>query len=100
VTITGLVPWTPNAFLEQYPEFKYAGAMLPRALADASARVDPEHFGTSTSQVIGLMAAIALAGSPFAQTQKQDPAGEAKITEYKERLAAIKREKRVAFIVL
>jgi len=92
--------WTPNAFLEMYPEFKYAGAMLPRALAASASRVDPAHFGTSTAEVIGLMTAINLAGSPFAQTQKQDASGDAKLTEYKERLAAIKLEKRVAFIVL
>lgn len=93
-------PWTDNAFLELYPQFKYAGPMIPRVLADISARIDADHFGTSTREAIGLMAAIALGASPFAQTQKQDPSVAAKDSEYKEQLALIKRNKRVAFIVL
>jgi hypothetical protein len=96
---TTLTTWTADTFLQRYPEYAYAGAMIEGAIADAARKVDPNYYDKDTEEAVGLMAAIALAGSPLARTQQLNPDGN-KVTEYEKRLDKIKLQHRVGFIVL
>lgn len=92
------VTWTVNSFIEAFPEFKYAGELIPRALADAALQVDRNVYGPKADMAIGLIAAIRLSGSPYAQSQKLVSAEQS--TEYETRLTALKLQVRVGIIVL
>lgn len=91
--------WEVNSFLEKFPEFQGAGEpLIRRAIDDAERQVDQGQYRNVADAAVGLIAAIDLAGSPFATSQKLITAD--KMTEYEKRLASIKLQVRTGCIVL
>jgi len=88
---------TPTEFLARYPEFRSAGALIEKALADATLQVDPAVYGLKAEMAIGLIAAIDLAGSPFGRSLRLDE--DDRMTSYETKLNAIKKQVGIRMIV-